>query len=37
MKKVDVPEVVHIVIDGPVQCGKYVVMDRIEKLLRLAY
>lgn len=32
--KIKVPNVAHIVITGPVQCGKSIVMDRIEKALK---
>lgn len=32
--KIKVPNVAHIVITGPLQCGKSIVMDRIEKALR---
>lgn len=32
--KIKVPNVAHIVITGPTQCGKSIVMDRIEKALR---
>jgi len=31
--KIKVPNVAHIVITGPTQCGKSIVMDRIEKAL----
>mgnify|MGYP000259416924 CR=1 FL=1 len=33
--KIKVPNVAHIVITGPAQCGKSIVMDRIEKALKL--
>ena len=32
--KVKIPDVAHIVVTGPTQCGKTIVMDRIEKALR---
>lgn len=32
--KVNVPPVAHIIVTGPTQCGKSIVMDRLEKLLR---
>ena len=32
--KIKVPDVAHIVISGPTQCGKSIVMDTIEKALR---
>jgi len=35
--KVKVPDVAHIVITGPIQCGKSIVMDRIEKALRAEF
>jgi len=31
--KIKVPDVAHIVISGPTQCGKSIVMDTIEKAL----
>lgn len=31
--EVDVPNVAHIIVTGPTQCGKSIVMDRIEKAL----
>lgn len=35
--KLKVPNVAHIVITGPVQCGKSIIMDRIDKLLRAEF
>ena len=35
--KIKVPDVAHIVITGPTQCGKSIVMDRIEKALRAEF
>jgi len=32
--KIKVPDVAHIVISGPTQCGKSIVMDTIEKALK---
>ena len=32
--KIKIPNVAHIVITGPTQCGKSIVMDRIDKALR---
>jgi predicted AAA+ superfamily ATPase len=35
--KIKVPNVAHIVITGPTQCGKSIVMDRIEKALKAEF
>ena len=35
--KIKVPNVAHIVVTGPTQCGKSIVMDRIEKALRAEF
>ena len=35
--KIKVPNVAHIVVIGPTQCGKSIVMDRIEKALRIEF
>ncbi len=35
--KIKVPNVAHVVITGPTQCGKSIVMDRIEKALRAEF
>jgi predicted AAA+ superfamily ATPase len=35
--KIKVPNVAHIVITGTTQCGKSIVMDRIEKALRTEF
>tara|TARA_R110000751_G_scaffold246682_2_gene346567 strand:- start:43 stop:279 length:237 start_codon:yes stop_codon:yes gene_type:complete len=32
--KINIPDVAHIVVTGPTQCGKSIVMDRIEKMLK---
>jgi len=32
--KIKVPNVAHIVVTGPTQCGKSIVMDRIEKAIK---
>jgi len=32
--KIKVPNVANIIVTGPTQCGKSIVMDRIEKALR---
>jgi predicted AAA+ superfamily ATPase len=32
-----VPNVAHIVVIGPTQCGKSIVMDRIEKALKTEF
>lgn len=32
--KIKIPNVAHIVVTGPNQCGKSIVMDRIEKALK---
>lgn len=32
--EINIPNVAHIVVTGPTQCGKSIVMDKIEKLLR---
>jgi len=35
--KIKVPNVAHIVVTGPTQCGKSIVMDRIEKALKAEF
>lgn len=35
--KIKVPNVAHVVITGPTQCGKSIVMDRIEKALKAEF
>ena len=35
--KIKIPNVAHIVVTGPTQCGKSIVMDRIEKVLRAEF
>lgn len=35
--KIKVPNVAHVVITGPTQCGKSIVMDRIDKALRAEF
>ena len=35
--KIKVPNVAHIVVTGPTQCGKSIVMDRIEKAVRAEF
>ena len=35
--KIKVPDVAHIVISGPTQCGKSIVMDTIEKALKAKF
>jgi predicted AAA+ superfamily ATPase len=34
---IKVPNVAHIIVTGPTQCGKSIVMDRIEKALRAEF
>jgi len=35
--KIKVPDVAHIVISGPTQCGKSIVMNTIEKALKAEF
>lgn len=35
--KIKVPNIAHIIVTGPTQCGKSIVMDRIEKALRTEF
>ena len=35
--KIKIPNVAHIIITGPTQCGKSIVMDRIEKALKAEF
>jgi len=35
--KIKVPNVAHIIVTGPVQCGKSIVMDRIERAIRAEF
>ena len=35
--EIKVPAVAYIIVAGPTQCGKSIVMDRIEKLLKAEF
>lgn len=36
-KLIKVPNIGHIIIVGPTQCGKSIVMDKIEKMLKTEF